>query len=91
MIETESFEDAELIDELLQGDPGNKTLLALKKTANEGELGIKINNTLLDFQDQQALSNTEAQKEKLLSKIANSLSLYGYNDMTQGIQELKIY
>ena len=90
MIETESFEDAEgLIDELLQGDPGNKTLLALKKTANEGELGIKINNTLLDFQDQQALSNTEAQKEKLLSKIANSLSLYGYNDMTQGIQELQ--
>ena len=42
MIKTESFEDAEgLIDELLQGDPGNKTLLALKKTANEGELGSK--------------------------------------------------
>ena len=90
MIDMRSFDEAEaLINELLQGDPGNKTLLALKKDASEGELGIKINDTLLDFQDEQALSDTEIQKEELLSKIANSLSLYGYNEMTKGIQDLK--
>ena len=90
MIEMRSFDEAEiLIDELLLGDPGNKILLALKKNASEGELGIKINDTLSDFIDQQVSSDTEAQKEELLSKITNSLSLYGYNEMTGGIQELK--
>ena len=90
MIDMRSFDEAEaLINELLQGDPGNKTLLALKKDASEGELGIKINDTLLGFQDEEALSDTEIQKEELLSKIANSLSLYGYNEMTKGIQDLK--
>ena len=90
MIEMRSFDEAVLlIDELLQGDPRNETLLALKKSASEGELGIKITEILLDFQDQEAISETEAQKEELLSKIANSLSLYGYNEMTKGIQELK--
>ena len=90
MIDMRSFDEAEaLINELLQGDPGNETLLALKKDASEGEMGIKINETLLGFQDEQALSDTEIQKEELLSKIANSLSLYGYNEMTKGIQDLK--
>ena len=90
MIDMRSFEDAEaLIDELLEGDPGNETLLALRKSATEGEMGIKINDMLLDFQDEQAFSDTELQKEELLSKIDNSLSLYGYNEMTGGIQELK--
>lgn len=90
MIEMRSFDEAViLIDDLLQGDPRNETLLALKKSASEGELGIKIGEILLDFQDQQAISYTEAQKEELLSKIANSLSLYGYNELTKGIQELK--
>mgnify|MGYP001181423709 CR=1 FL=1 len=90
MINTRSFSEAELlIDELLQGDPGNKTLLALRKNATEGEMGIKINDMLLDFQDEQSVSDTELQKEELLSKIDNSLSLYGYNEMTGGIQELK--
>ena len=90
MINTRSFSEAELlIDELLQGDPGNKTLLALRKNATEGEMGIKINDMLLDFQDEQSVSDTELKKEELLSKIDNSLSLYGYNEMTGGIQELK--
>ena len=90
MIDMRSFDEAEaLINELLQGDPGNETLLALKKDASEGEMGIKINETLLGFQDELALSDTEIQKEELLSKIANSLSLYGYNEMTKGIQDLK--
>ena len=90
MIDMRSFDEAEaLINELLQGDPGNETLLALKKDASEGEMGIKINETLLGFQDEQALSDTEIQKEELLSKISNSLSLYGYNEMTKGIQDLK--
>jgi hypothetical protein len=89
MIDMRSFDEAEaLINELLQGDPGNKTLLALKKNSSEGELGIKINNIFLDFQDEQVLSDTELQKEELLSKIANSLSLYGYNEMTGEIQQL---
>ena len=90
MIDMKSFDEAEaLIDELLQGDPGNKTLLALRKNATEGEMGIKVNDMLLDFQDEQAFSDTELQKEELLSKIDNSLSLYGYTEMTSGIQELK--
>ena len=84
-----SFDEAVLlIDELLQGDPRNETLLALKKSASEGELGIKITEILLDFQDQEAISETEAQKEELYPKL-QTLSLYGYNEMTKGIQELK--
>jgi hypothetical protein len=91
MLDMQFFDDAlDLINELILGDPGNVTLLELKKQASEGEIGIKINETLQSFQDELLITETQAQKIELLSKISNSLSVYGNNAMTQAIQDLKI-
>ena len=79
----------ELIDELLLGDQYNETLLGLKKQASQGETGVKIKKSLAEFKSELITSETEEQKNVLLSKINNSISVFGINEMTTELVGLR--
>ena len=89
-LDTGMFKEAlRLIDGLIDGDPGNKTLVDLQKRASQGEVGAKIDDQLFSFKVSLNESATIQDKEALLSKIDNALSVYGSGEPTQEIRDLK--
>ena len=89
-LDTGMFKEAlRLIDGLIDGDPGNSTLMDLQKRASQGEMGAKISEQVFSFKVSLNESVTIKDKEALLSKIDNALSVYGLGELTQEIQDLK--
>lgn len=89
-LDTGMFKEAlRLIDGLIDGDPGNKTLMDLQKRASQGEMGAKISEQAFSFKVSLNESVTIKDKEALLSKIDNALSVYGSGELTQEIRDLK--
>ena len=89
-LDTGMFKEAlRLIDGLIDGDPGNKTLVDLQKRASQGEMGAKISDQVFSFKVSLNESVTIKDKEALLSKIDNALSVYGSSELTQEIRDLK--
>jgi hypothetical protein len=89
-LDTGMFKEAlRLIDGLIDGDPGNKTLMDLQKRASQGEIGAKISDQVFSFKVSLDESITIKDKEALLSKIDNALSVYGSGELTQEIRDLK--
>ena len=89
-LDTGMFKEAlRLIDGLIDGDPGNKTLMDLQKRASQGEIGAKISDQVFSFKVSFNESVTIKDKEALLSKIDNALSVYGSGELTQEIRDLK--
>jgi len=78
----------ELINETLKGDPGNQTLSELKIEASEGEIGIEVNEKIEQFITEFNQVVDQAQKEDLLLKVTNALSIYGYGEMTLELQDI---
>jgi hypothetical protein len=89
-LDTGMYKEAlRLIDGLIDGDPGNVTLMDLQKRASQGEVGAKIDDQLFSFKVSLNESATIQDKEALLSKIDNALSVYGSGEPTQEIRDLK--
>ena len=89
-LDTGMYQDAlDLIEDLIGGDPGNAQLLELKKQASQGEIGIKISDQTLDFNIALNESITTKDKREIISKIDNALSVYGSNESTTEMQDLK--
>jgi len=89
-LDTGMYQDAlGLIEDLIGGDPGNAQLLELKKQASQGEVGIKISDQTLDFNIALNESITIQDKKELISKIDNALSVYGSDESTTEMQDLK--
>ena len=89
-LDTGMYQDAlDLIEDLIGGDPGNAQLLELKKQASQGEIGIKISDQTLDFNIALNESITTKDKREIISKIDNALSVYGSDESTTEMQDLK--
>ena len=89
-LETDMYQDAlGLIEDLIAGDPGNAQLLELRRQASQGEVGIKISDQTLDFNIALNESITIQDKKEIISKIDNALSVYGSDESTTEMQDLK--
>jgi len=86
---TGSYDEAlSLIDETMMGDPGNKELSDLRERATQAAETIEINNLIIDLNSKSDDLSLEEKKEKL-TKIENSISLYGAENLGQEIQDSK--
>jgi hypothetical protein len=78
-----------LIKETLKGDPGNKTLLELEIEAQNGEVGLEVNEKSAQFSVEFDLAKSIDEREELLTKVQKALSIYGFGEMTQELQNIK--
>ena len=78
-----------LIKETMKGDPGNQTLLELEIEAQNGEVGLEVNEKSTQFSVEFDQAESIDEREELLAKVQKALSIYGFGEMTQELQNIK--